>query len=119
MSYRQPYQDPRSERLLLVCLEDKQYQGSEYRHIRATVIRRAVSHKLTPIIEEGDVQRVEEYFDDHPNKCSGYRVASYVFQGPKIFMLMTCNCVVKSTMCPNPCAVVCHTAMQFRSHLTR
>ena len=80
MSFRQPYQDPRSERLLLVALEEKQYHGSEYRHIRATVVRRAVPHKLRkdcPPIYDGT--GVKEWNDDHPNKCSGYRVASYVF----------------------------------------
>lgn len=79
MTFRQPYQDPRSERLLLVALEEKQYHGSEYRHIRATVVRRAVPHRMTPIVEEGDVQTVAEWNDDHYNKCQGYRVASYVF----------------------------------------
>lgn len=75
MSFRQPYQDPRSERLLLVALEEKQYHGSEYRHIRATVVRRAVPHKIDPNV----VGTVKEWNDDYEAKCTGYRVASYVF----------------------------------------
>ena len=78
MSFRQPYQDPRSERLLLVALEEKQYHGSEYRHIRATVVRRAVPHKMAPKID-GSENCVAEWNDDYEAKCSGYRVASYVF----------------------------------------
>lgn len=80
--FRHPYQDIQSERLLLVVLEEKPDFQSEYRHIRATVIRRAVPHLLTPIIEEGDVQTVQTWNDDYPAKCSGYRVASYVFSKP-------------------------------------
>jgi hypothetical protein len=75
MTFRQPYQDPRSERLLLVALEEKQYHGSEYRHIRATVIRRAVPHTIDPNV----VGTVKEWNDNYPEKCTGYRVASYVF----------------------------------------
>ena len=75
MTFRQPYQDPRSERLLLVALEEKQYHGSEYRHIRATVVRRAVPHKIDPNV----VGTVKEWHDDYEAKCTGYRVASYVF----------------------------------------
>lgn len=75
MTFRQPYQDPRSERLLLVALEEKQYRGSEYRHIRATVVRRAVPHKIDPNV----VGTVKEWNDDYEAKCAGYRVASYVF----------------------------------------
>lgn len=78
MSFRQPYQDPRSERLLLVALEEKQYHGSEYRHIRATVVRRAVPHKMAPKID-GSENCVAEWHDDYEAKCTGYRVASYVF----------------------------------------
>jgi hypothetical protein len=81
MTFRQPYQDPRSERLLLVVLEDAQYQGSEYRHIRATVIRRAVAHTYA---SEADAlaNNVKEWNDEYPSKCQGYRVASYVFPTP-------------------------------------
>lgn len=78
MSFRQPYQDPRSERLLLVALEEKQYHGSEYCHIRATVIRRAVPHTIDPNV----VDCVKEWNDDYEAKCRGYRVASYVFPTP-------------------------------------
>lgn len=78
MSFRQPYQDYSSQRLLLVVLEDKEYAGSEYRHIRATVIRRAVPHKVQENTL-GGTDTVIEWFDDHPNRCTGYRVASYVF----------------------------------------
>lgn len=75
MTFRQPYQDPRSERLLLVALEEKQYHGSEYRHIRATVVRRAVAHTY----RKDDPTVVQDWNDEHANKCTGYRVASYVF----------------------------------------
>lgn len=74
MSFRQPYQDPCSERLLLVALEEKQYHGSEYRHIRATVVRRAVPHKI-----DSSESCVAEWNDEYPERCTGYRVASYVF----------------------------------------
>ena len=77
MSFRQPYQDPRSERLLLVTIERKEYP-SDYRHIRATVIRRAVPHKMAPKIDSSE-NCVAEWNDDYEAKCSGYRVASYVF----------------------------------------
>lgn len=78
MTFRHMHQDVQSERLLLVVLEDKQYVGSKYRHIRATVIRRAVPHKLRkdcPPIYDGT--GVEKWNDAHPNQCQGYRVASY------------------------------------------
>lgn len=81
MNIRLPYQDPTSERLLLVVLEDAQYPQSDYRHIRATVVRRAVPHKLradAPAIYDGT--GVEVWNDDHAQRCSGYRVASYVKQ---------------------------------------
>lgn len=77
--FKHPHQDIQSERLLLVALEEPSYHNSEYRHIRATVVRRAVPHVMTPIIEEGDVARVDQWNDDHKDKCFGYRVASYVF----------------------------------------
>lgn len=79
MKIRLPYQDPTSERLLLVALEDPQFFGTEYRHIRATVVRRAVPHKLrkdAPAIYDGT--GVEEWNDAHKPHCTGYRVASYV-----------------------------------------
>lgn len=72
--FKHPHQDIQSERLLLVALEEKQFHNSEYRHIRATVIRRAVAHTLR---EDGS--GVDTWNDDHKEKCSGYRVASYVF----------------------------------------
>jgi hypothetical protein len=78
--FKHPHQDIQSERLLLIALEDKQFHNSEYRHMRATVIRRAVPHKLradAPAIYDGT--GVEIWNDDHIGKCSGYRVASYVF----------------------------------------
>jgi hypothetical protein len=75
MTFRHMHQDVQSERLLLVVLEDKQYAGSEYRHIRATVIRRAVPHVMR---KENDLDNVvNTYNDAHPNQCQGYRVASY------------------------------------------
>lgn len=74
MTFRHPYQDPRSERLLLVVLEDRQYPSSEYRHIRATVVRRAVAHTL-----RADGSGVDQWNDDYEERCSGYRCASYVF----------------------------------------
>lgn len=77
MSFRHMHQDVQSERLLLVVLEEPSYGGSEYRHIRATVIRRAVPHAVN---SEGVVV---DWADDYENKCFGYRVASYVFSGNK------------------------------------
>lgn len=78
MTFRQPYQDPKSERLLLVVLEEPQYHGSEYRHIRATVVRRAVPHTMAPKIDSSE-NCVAEWNDDYAANCTGYRVASYVF----------------------------------------
>lgn len=81
MTIRLPYQDPDSERLLLVVLEDPAQYSREYRHIRATVIRRAVPHKLrkdAPAIYDGT--GVEVWNDEHATNCTGYRVASYVKQ---------------------------------------
>lgn len=46
MTFKHHTCDPRSERLLLVTLHDADYPGSEYRHISATVIRRAVPHVM-------------------------------------------------------------------------
>lgn len=79
MKIRLPYQDPTSERLLLVALEDPRFFGTKYRHIRATVVRRAVPHKLrkdAPAIYDGT--GVEVWNDAHEPHCTGYRVASYV-----------------------------------------
>ncbi len=73
MSFRHMHNDIQSERLLLVVLEEPTYGGSEYRHIRASVIRRAVPHKMR---EDGS--GVNTWNDDHIGKCKGYRVASYV-----------------------------------------
>lgn len=75
MSFRHMHQDLQSERLLLVVLEDPQYGGSEYRHIRATVIRRAVAHTY----KDDQPSVVAQWGDDAPSKCFGYRVASYCF----------------------------------------
>jgi hypothetical protein len=78
--FKHPHSDIQSERLLLVSLEEPSFHNSEYRHIRATVVRRAVPHKYradAPAICDGT--GVETWNDDHITKCSGYRVASYVF----------------------------------------
>lgn len=78
MTFRHISTEIASERLFYVQLDDAQYVGSEYRHIRATVIRRAVPHKLrkdAPAIYDGT--GVEVWNDDHIGNCSGYRVASY------------------------------------------
>jgi hypothetical protein len=77
--FKHPHQDIQSERLLLVTLEEPQFHNSEYRHIRATVIRRAVPHKMALPTEETNAPRVDIWNDDHIDKCTGYRVASYVF----------------------------------------
>lgn len=71
MSFRHMHQDVQSERLLLVVLESSDFAHSEYRHIRATVVRRAVPHAVN---SEGVVV---DWADDYENKCFGYRVASY------------------------------------------
>lgn len=76
MNIRLPYQDANSERLLLVVLEEAQYPRSEYRHIRATVVRRAVPHKM----KNYNTSIVDEYWDAPEERCTGYRTASYVKQ---------------------------------------
>ena len=68
------HNDIQSERLLLVALEEPSYHNSEYRHIRASVIRRAVPHTVR---EDGS--GVDQWYDDHKEKCTGYCVASWVF----------------------------------------
>lgn len=73
MTFRHMHTDVQSERLLLVALEEYSF-GSSHRHIRASVIRRAVPHSL-PIGNNS----FQIYADDHPDRCKGYRVASYVF----------------------------------------
>lgn len=77
MSFKHHTCDPRSERLLLVTLHDVDYPGSEYRHISATVIRRAVPH----VMRAEAPLTVAEYNDEYAEKCSGYRNASYTFGG--------------------------------------
>lgn len=77
MTFKHHTCDPRSERLLLVTLHDADYPGSEYRHISATVIRRAVPHRMQA---EAPLS-VAEYNDEYAEKCSGYRNASYTFGG--------------------------------------
>ncbi len=79
MSFKHFTCDPKSERVLLVVLEEKSFYASEYRHIRATVIRRAVAHTVRK--EENLPDAIVEYNDDYAHKCSGFRVASYVFNG--------------------------------------
>lgn len=78
MAFRHPHTDPVSERLLLVVLEEPQSFSTEFRHIRASVIRRAVPHTYA---SEADAlaKNVQTWNDDHPDKCQGYRVASYVY----------------------------------------
>lgn len=71
--FRAMYQDVQSERLLLVALETPESYAREYRHIRATVVRRAVPHKMKDYSGAVDV-----WNDDYTEKCSGYRNASYV-----------------------------------------
>ena len=71
MTFRHLYSEAPGERLLHVVLEEPSDYGSEYRHIRATVLRRAASHVMR---EDGSA--VAQYWDDH--NATGYRVASYV-----------------------------------------
>lgn len=73
MSYRHLHQEIGGQRLLLVVLEDARFNGGNYRHICATVIRRAVPHKM----RESEESVVMEWNDDFAEHCSGYRVASY------------------------------------------
>jgi hypothetical protein len=77
MSFKHHTCDPRSERLLLVTLEEPEQYSREFRHINATVIRRAVPHTMRA---EAPLT-VAEYNDEYAEKCSGYRNASYVFTG--------------------------------------
>ena len=77
MTFRHISTEIASERLLYVQLDDAQYVGSEYRHIRATVIRRAVPHVMAQLADPSHEPRVETWNDDHIERCSGYRVASY------------------------------------------
>lgn len=56
-----------AQRLLLVELEAKEGFYSNYRHIRATVVRYAVSHKI------GENGRIAQWNDDH--NSTGYRNA--------------------------------------------
>ena len=72
MSFRHMHNDIRSEYLLLVVLEERDVYSLDYRHIRATVVRRAVPHGVN---SEG---AVVNWADEYPQKCSGYRVASWV-----------------------------------------
>ena len=76
MSFRHLDADPRSERLLFVRLEEPSYGLSEYRHVRATVVRRAVPHAYA---NEADalVNKAQTWGDDKPSKCFGYRCASW------------------------------------------
>lgn len=71
MAFVHMHNDVQSERLLLVVLENSDRYSSEYRHIRATVVRRAVPHAVN---SDG----VVDWADDHSAQCSGYRVASWV-----------------------------------------
>jgi hypothetical protein len=72
MTFRHISCEIASERLLLVVLEEKQYPCSEYRHIRATVVRRAVPH-----VKSAHSDTIATWNDDYEGKCTGYRVASY------------------------------------------
>ena len=72
MTFRHLSNEIASERLLLVVLEDKQYPNHEYRHIRATVVRRAVPH-----VKSAHSDTIATWNDDYEGKCTGYRVASY------------------------------------------
>lgn len=72
-SFRPLFNEIASERLLLVVLEEQAQYSRQYRHIRATVIRRAVPHTMqreAPLC-------VATYNDEFAARCSGYRVASY------------------------------------------
>ena len=74
MTFRHISTEIASERLLLVVLEDAEhYNSGQYRHIRATVIRRAVPH----IMQKEAPLLVAEYMDEFASRCQGYRVASY------------------------------------------
>lgn len=77
MTFRHISTEIASERLLYVQLEERQQYTSEHRHIRATVIRRAVPHVMAQLADPSHEPRVETWNDDHIERCSGYRVASY------------------------------------------
>lgn len=83
MTFVHPNGDTRSERLLLVVMEREERVGmmrGEWRHIRATIIRRAVPHRLRPDAADArDSAGVEEWHDDWADRCAGYRTASYQY----------------------------------------
>ena len=74
MTFRHISTEIASERLLYVVLEEREQYSGEYRHIRATVIRRAVPH----VTDTNVVGCVTTWNDEYAAKCSGYRYASYV-----------------------------------------
>lgn len=74
MTFRHMHHDVQSERLLLVVLENSDSYSREYRHIRATVVRRAVPHVIDPNV----IGTVKTWNDEYEAKCFGYRVASYI-----------------------------------------
>ena len=71
MSYQRLDGEYPAERLILVRLEEKDYTGGAYAHIRAEVVRRVVPDL---IIEEG---KVATYYDGAAEKVSGYRNCSW------------------------------------------
>lgn len=73
MSFRHLSCEITSERLLLVVLEEREQYSGDYRHIRATVVRRAVPH----VMQKEAPLYVATYNDAFAVSCSGYRVASY------------------------------------------
>lgn len=75
MTFKHMHNEIRSERLLLVTLEpqDTSPWGGPYRHINATVIRRAVPHMVNDLN-----QQVLVYNDGPKETTGGYRIASYV-----------------------------------------
>lgn len=73
MTFRHMHNDIQSERLLLVVLESPDSYSRQYRHIRATVVRRAVPHVIDPNV----IGTVKTWNDDYPDKCFGYRIPSY------------------------------------------
>ena len=96
MTFRHMHNDIRSEYLLLVVLENSDRYSPEYRHIRATVVRRAVPHAIN---SEGVVV---DWADEYPQKYAGYRVEAGYFRKQPACMLTTCNCAAKSTTTATP-----------------
>lgn len=68
-----PAEEAPTERLIMVTLESADHVSREFRHIRATIVRRAMSHELIPATDTRAEQTV--YWDD--KVATGYRNADY------------------------------------------